>query len=297
MLEIEGLSHVFGVREVLSGIALSLPPGRIMALLGPNGAGKTTLLRLLCGILPVQRGSIRFEGRPVEGTGAHSDWRGRVGLVTESPGLYEALSVRENLTLFARLHGLDAEAASGRVQRYAERFGLELRLGDRCGQLSKGLKQRVALARALLHEPTLLLLDEPTSGLDPDGAAQLRDWLHALKDEGRTLVLATHDLDEALALADDIRVLNRRMQVLPPPAPRWQLEVEEPACWTPWLQQRGWTVTAGDTGALWLEGREDVPESLAGLCAAGARVHAWQRAGDGMLARYRRALAQLAEAG
>jgi ABC-2 type transport system ATP-binding protein len=296
MLKVESLSHRFGEREVLSHITLELPRGRILALLGPNGAGKTTLLRLLCGILPISEGRITFDGSEVRETGRRSAWRGRVGLVTETPGLYEALAVRENLLLFARLQGLDAVTAAARVQRFAERFGLGERLDERCGTLSKGLKQRVALARALLHEPELLLLDEPTSGLDPEGAAQLRDWLHGLKAEGRTLVLATHDLAEALALADDVQVLNRRMCELPAAQPRWQLEVERAADWSAWLAARGWTASAQEQGReLLLEGRDDVPETLAALCAAGARVHAFAPAEDGMLARYRRALAQLAE--
>lgn len=215
MLQLSDVQHRFGTRVVLRDLRFTLPSGRLLAILGPNGAGKTTLLRLLCGILPLQQGRIAFGGRCPDPVGTCSDWRRQVGLLTESPGLYDLLTVRENLQLFARLQGMSALAAADCVLREAARLGLSDRLDMACGQLSKGLRQRVALARAVLHEPSLLLLDEPTSGLDPESAEALRERLRAWRAEGRTLVMTTHDLHEACAHADQIVVLQQGMVELP----------------------------------------------------------------------------------
>ena len=213
-LVLSEVQHRFGERRVLRDISFTLPPGRLLAILGPNGAGKTTLLRLLCGILPVQQGRILLGARCPDPVGECSEWRRQVGLLTESPGLYDLLTVRENLELFARLQGMSATAARDCVNREAARVGLSGRLDTPCGTLSKGLRQRVALARAVLHEPHLLLLDEPTSGLDPESAETLRERLRGWRAEGRTLVMTTHDLHEAHALADQIIVLQQGMVAL-----------------------------------------------------------------------------------
>lgn len=218
MLEVRALSHRIGARMVLRQIGFSLRAGQALAILGPNGAGKTTLLRLLCGILPVQQGEIHFGGLSPGVVARHSDWRRQVGLLTETPGLYDLLSVRQNLTLFAQLYGMAPVLAARRVAAEALAFGFEDRLDQAAGQLSKGWRQRVALARAVLHEPSLLLLDEPTSGLDPGAAEALRERVRTWRAQGRTLVFTTHDLREADALADQAIVLRQGMVALPWPS-------------------------------------------------------------------------------
>ena len=208
------LSRRFGPRLAVDDVSLDVTRGRIVALLGPNGAGKTTTMRMLAGLLRPDAGTITLDGVPVGDDTA--PLRARVGLLTETPGLWDRLSIADNLLVHARLHGLAAPAAA--VGRALARLGLAARAGDRAGTLSKGMKQKVALARALLHAPALVLLDEPTSGLDPEMARSVRDHVRDLRADGCAIVLASHNLDEVERLADTVVVINTRVVADGPPA-------------------------------------------------------------------------------
>jgi ABC-2 type transport system ATP-binding protein len=164
VLTADHLTKRFGSRVAVDDVSLDLVPGSVVALLGPNGAGKTTTLRMLGGLLEPSAGVVRLDGNRVSGR-TLATLRARIGFLTEAPGLWDRLTVRDNLLTYARLHGLSEP--NRRVDATLARFAIAERARDRTAQLSKGLKQRVALARTLLHEPTILLLDEPTSGLDP----------------------------------------------------------------------------------------------------------------------------------
>lgn len=225
ILEVTGLQHAFAAHPVLTDISLHVASQEVVAIMGPNGAGKTTLLRLLAGILPVQQGVLRCAGLPVHDDAARSRMRGHIGLLTEAPGLYEHLSVRENLTLHGRLQRIPEAALAARIQGECAQLRILDRLEQRCGTLSKGLKQRVALARALLHQPRLLLLDEPTSGLDPESSAELHAWIRTMVANGRSVILATHDFAEAQRLSDRRLVLNRRLCAWPEASPTLVLRV------------------------------------------------------------------------
>jgi len=196
-------------------VSLELVPGEIVALLGPNGAGKTTTLRMLGGLIHPTSGSVLLDHRTVTPATAPR-LRASIGFLTETPGLWERLTVRQNLTVYARVHGLVSPALA--VDRMLDLFAMTDRARDFAGELSKGLKQRVALARTLIHDPPIVLLDEPTAGLDPQSAHDLRDLVLRLRDERRAVLLSTHNLDEVDRVADRVAVLRTRLVALDTPA-------------------------------------------------------------------------------
>ena len=175
------------------------------AVLGPNGAGKTTLLGILSTLVPPSTGSVQWGDVTLHRA---SEARARIGYVGHDPGVYGDLTARENLTLFAELYGLARPAA--RAEAMLARVGLaDVAVDAPARTFSRGMSQRLALARALLHEPELLLFDEPSAALDPAGAAWLQTELRAERDAGRVVVLVTHDLDAAAAVAEHVVVLRR----------------------------------------------------------------------------------------
>jgi ABC-2 type transport system ATP-binding protein len=208
MIEAIGLTRRFGQQTAVEDLSLSVAPGEIFGLLGPNGAGKTTTLRMLGGLISPTTGRATVAGVPLVRQ-RMDEVRSKVGFLTEAPGLWDRLSVRLNLLVYARLHGIERPGAA--VDAALATFGLSDRAGSPAAQLSKGMKQKVAVARALLHKPPVVLLDEPTSGLDPQTARLVRELVLQLRDEGRTIVISTHNLDEAERLSTRIGVLQRRL--------------------------------------------------------------------------------------
>jgi ABC-2 type transport system ATP-binding protein len=211
VLSASHLTRRFGDRLALDDLSIDLKGGEIFALLGPNGAGKTTTLRLLAGLIAPTSGSVHVNGEAMTPSSA-SRLRGRIGFLTEAPGLWDTLTVRQNLLVYARLYGLPAPGRA--VDDALRLFEIPDRSHDRAAELSKGLKQRVALARSLLHNPRIVLLDEPTSGLDPESAREVRELIVGLRDEGRTVMLCTHNLDEVERVADRVAVLRTRLVAL-----------------------------------------------------------------------------------
>jgi ABC-2 type transport system ATP-binding protein len=292
-VDVRGLSKVFATRAVLDDVSLRVARGEIVALLGPNGAGKTTTLRILAGLVRPSGGGGAVAGIALEG---HLQrLRARVGLLTETPGLWDRLTVYDNLLTYARLYGV--AAPESRVRTLLDQFGLAARAGDRAGVLSKGQRQRVALMRALVAEPAVLLLDEPTSGLDPDAARVVRDAIVAARNRGVAVLLSTHQLDEAAALADRIAVLQQRLLADDTPAGlarrlpgsgRVVIEVEGDARqWTPVVAAVAATVEAsGAVLSLTLAAGRAVPDAVAALVGAGARVQAVREAGPALEAAY-----------
>jgi ABC-2 type transport system ATP-binding protein len=215
LLAADRLTRAFGDRVAVRDLSLSVAAGEIVALLGPNGAGKTTTMRMLAGLIFPTAGTITINRARISAATADAARRS-IGLLTETPGLWERLSVRTNLLTFARLHSLDNPGAQ--VTRALEQVGLEDRADEVAGNLSKGLKQRVAIARALIHRPAVVLLDEPTAGLDPASARHVRDLIAGLRTDGRAVLVSTHNLAEAEALADRIAVLKTRLLAFDTPA-------------------------------------------------------------------------------
>ena len=215
VLKASHLTRRFGERIAVDDVSFDLAPGEIFALLGPNGAGKTTTLRMLAGLIEPSSGTVALNGETVT-PDTSPRLRGQIGFLTEAPGLWDRLTTRQNLTVYARLHGL---ADPGRaVDAALDLFDIRDRAGDPAAQLSKGLKQRVALARTLLHEPRIVLLDEPTAGLDPESARDTRALILRLRGERRAIVLSTHNLDEVERVADRVAVLRSKLLGLDTPA-------------------------------------------------------------------------------
>ena len=214
MLTAAHLTRRFGNRVAVDDVSLTIASGEIVALLGPNGAGKTTTLRMLAGLIPPSAGQVHLDGVAMNAATAPR-LRRRIGFLTEAPGLWDRLTVADNLLVHARLQGVADPLAS--VRQALETFGIANRAGDRAAELSKGLRQRVALARALLHEPGLVLLDEPTSGLDPESARDVRGLVLAMRREGRAVLISTHNLDEVERVADRVAVLRSSLVALDTP--------------------------------------------------------------------------------
>ena len=201
-LRARDLGRRFGDRWAVRGVTLDVRRGEVLGLLGPNGAGKTTTVRLLTALIEPSEGSAAVEGHDVVRDAEAV--RARVGILTETPGLYDKLSASANLDFFGRLHQLPADVRAARIERSLRLFGLWDRRDDVAGTFSKGMKQKLAIARALLHEPAVVFLDEPTAALDPEAAYLVREAIEGLRRTGRTIVLATHNLDEADRLCDRI---------------------------------------------------------------------------------------------
>jgi ABC-2 type transport system ATP-binding protein len=198
----------------VDSLSIDVARGEIFGFLGPNGAGKTTTIRMLSALIRPTAGEAVVNGYRVGEQ--NTEIRRSVGLLTETPGMYTRLSAEYNFRLFAQLYGV--EDVDGQVAKYLKMMGLWERRGDVVGGFSKGMRQKLALARALLHEPDLVFLDEPTAGLDPEAAHMVRGYIRELREQGRTVFLCTHNLDEADRLCDRIAVFKTRLLVVDTPA-------------------------------------------------------------------------------
>ncbi len=216
MLRATDLGRRFGSLWAIRGVDLEVYRGEVLGLLGPNGAGKTTTVRLLTALIEPSEGRATVDGLDV--VERPDDVRARVGILTETPGLYDKLSATANLEFFGRLYGLDAATRAERIEHYLRLFSLWERRDDVAGTFSKGMKQKLAIARALLHDPAVVFLDEPTAALDPEAAYIVREAIEALRRLGRTIVLATHNLDEADRLCDRVAFIRGALLRVDSPA-------------------------------------------------------------------------------
>jgi ABC-2 type transport system ATP-binding protein len=203
VLSIEGLYKRFGSQPVLNGLDLQAARGEIMGLLGPNGCGKSTTLNIVCGLLDADAGQVLVNGEPVSPRTAAS-----VGLCPQAGALYVDLLPAENLDFFARLYGLSAPQRRQRVDELMHRFGLTAHAGTRVGRLSGGWQQRLNLAVALVHSPQLLVLDEPTASVDLQARLALWGLIEELRDSGMTIVLTTHQIQEAERLCNRVALMR-----------------------------------------------------------------------------------------
>lgn len=203
----DNLTKLYKGGKGIENLTLSIKEGEVVSLLGPNGAGKTTTVRMLSGMIAPTSGKAEVFGidvkkEPVE---IHK----HIGLLTESPGFYENMSLTFNLRFFGSFYeGIDLES---NIKKYMSELGLLDRADDPVSSLSKGLKQRLAICRCLVHEPRLLFLDEPASGLDPEAASDIKGIIKNLKKQGRTILICTHNLDEADELSDRIAIIKGRL--------------------------------------------------------------------------------------
>jgi ABC-2 type transport system ATP-binding protein len=201
LIELKNVSKYYDEHKVVDQLSFSIEQGEFFGLLGPNGAGKTTTIRMMIGLLKPSEGEIWINNLNVlqRKKDVHAD----IGVVFELPNLYVRSSIKDNLKLFADLFAVPVS----RIDEVLESLQLQERQGEKVGNLSKGWKQRVLIARALLHKPKVLFLDEPTSGLDPNTANLIRNYIKNLKQQGTTIVLTTHDMNEADELSDRVAIM------------------------------------------------------------------------------------------
>jgi ABC-2 type transport system ATP-binding protein len=192
-IDVQGLTKRYGQRTVVDHLSMQVRKGEIYGFLGPNGSGKTTSIRMMCGLLTPDGGSGHTLGLDVVREAAQI--KRRVGYMTQRFGLYEDLSIRENLEFIARVYRMDRQRE--RVDASLKKLGLDSRQQQLAGRLSGGWKQRLALAACMLHEPELLLLDEPTAGVDPNARRDFWNEIHELAQRGITVLVSTHYMDEA----------------------------------------------------------------------------------------------------
>ncbi len=205
MIHVKGLIKHYGLNAVLRGIDLHVKPGEFVTLVGSNGAGKTTLLRIVATLLQPTSGHVKIGGWQLPQHASRV--RQHIGLVSHQTLLYGDLTAAENLTFFARLYHLDN--LQERVVQALKTVGLIARQRDAVSTFSRGMVQRLTIARATLHEPDVLLLDEPYTGLDQDAARLLDDLLRREVENGRTILMITHDLTHGLNICDRVAILNR----------------------------------------------------------------------------------------
>ncbi len=239
MIQSQNLTKHFDTFHAVEDVNLDVQPGEVLALLGQNGGGKTTTIRMLTSILTPTSGWAKVAGYDV--VQRPSQVRASVGVLTEMHGLYGRMTAHEYLDFFGQAYNLSAERRKQRANDLLEYFGLQIAAHRRAGEYSKGMRQKLALARALLHEPPVLLLDEPTSAMDPESAQLVREEIARLRSSQRTIIICTHNLQEAEMLADKIAIIYRgrirasgslaelRLQLLG--LPQYQVKLSSP--WNP----------------------------------------------------------------
>jgi ABC-2 type transport system ATP-binding protein len=194
LISVQNLAKRYGKQQVLSDVTFEVAPREIFALLGPSGAGKTTIINIITQLVALDGGSVNVGVPPRQ-----------MGLMLDLGGLYPHLTCKENLSLYARIYGLPKT----RAIEVLESVGLGDSAQKTVSHLSRGMNQRLALARAILYAPKLLILDEPTSALDPGTAREVCKLLQKLREDGATILLTTHNMDEALKLCDRVALLHQ----------------------------------------------------------------------------------------
>lgn len=197
-IELEKVSRRFGQEEVLKELTWSLEAGQVYGIVGNNGSGKTVLMKCICGFLPVTSGVIKVGGRQI---GKDVDFPEGLGVIIETPGFLTGLSGKRNLEILAELRG---QLGEEEICQVLEKVGLDPSMKKPVGKYSLGMRQRLGIAQAIMEDPEFLILDEPFNGLDHRGAAEIRKILLEQKEQGKTILLASHN-------GEDIRILCDRV--------------------------------------------------------------------------------------
>jgi ABC-2 type transport system ATP-binding protein len=205
-VETRALRKEFGALVAVAGLDLEIARGEIFGLLGPNGSGKTTTIRMLTGLMPPTSGEVRVVG--IDARAEPEQVRRRIGYMSQRFGLYNDLTVAENFAFYAGLYGLRGAARRARQAELFADLGLDARASQLTGTLSGGWKQKVARACATAHHPELVFLDEPTAGVDPAARRQFWQIIGGLADQGMTILVTTHYMDEA-SRCDRLAILSR----------------------------------------------------------------------------------------
>ncbi len=207
VISVSGLTKRFGATIAVNDVSFDVPRGELFGFLGPNGAGKTTTIRMLTGILTPDAGTVSIEGIDIQKHPIAAKMH--MGIIPEMSMVYTDLTAKQNITLAGRFYGMHRRAAEERTDQLLELFGLAERKDDRVEGFSKGMKQRVLIASALVPNPRVLFLDEPTSCLDVQSQRLIRGTIREMNDAGTTVLLTTHNIEEANALCDRVGIINR----------------------------------------------------------------------------------------
>jgi ABC-2 type transport system ATP-binding protein len=248
-LEIDQVTKRYGATVALDGLTFDVPVGQVFGFLGANGAGKTTTMRICLGIVAADEGEIRWSGRPV-GDVPRRTW----GYLPEERGLYPRMGVLDQLVYFASLYGEAPAVARREAVAWLDRFQIPEYAARRAEELSKGNQQKVQFIAAILHKPDVLLMDEPFTGLDPINLVILREAFTELRDQGRTIIFSTHQMEAAEALCESVAIVDRGRLVA-----GGRLRDLKRASGQRWIR-------------IALEGREPAPDWLAGIGGV-VRVH------------------------
>lgn len=208
-LEIKNVTKRYARHTALDGVSLDIEKGRVFGLLGPNGAGKTSLIRIINRITGPDEGEVFFDGRPMT-----KDDIMRIGYLPEERGLYRKMKVGEQAIYLARLKGVEAKEAKRRLETWFEKFDIMPWWNKKVEELSKGMQQKVQFVCTVIHEPELLIFDEPFSGFDPVNADLLKKEILQLKDQGRTVIFSTHNMQSVEEVCDDFALIDKSKVVL-----------------------------------------------------------------------------------
>lgn len=209
MIHVENLIKKFSELTAVDNISFNVAEGEIFGFLGPNGAGKTTTIRMLATLIAPSSGEILINGINIK---KDADYiRNIIGILTETPGMYEKNTAYENLKFFASFYKIDKSIITANIEKFLKMFELWDRRNDLVVTFSKGMKQKLAIARALIHEPKILFLDEPTAALDPESAHMVRNFIESLQKEKITVFLCTHNLEEAQALCNTVCIIKKKI--------------------------------------------------------------------------------------
>lgn len=212
MLKIRDLHKKYGNYHALDGLSMEIRDGALFGFVGPNGAGKTTTIKIMTGLLKPDRGSVELDGKDM--LADTMSLRRKIGYVPDHFGLYDNLKVSEYMEFFAGCYHLEGFEARKRAHNLLEQVGLCDRLDTFVDGLSRGMQQRLCLARALIHDPELLIMDEPTAGLDPRTHLEFRQMVWELHEQGKTILLSSHNLAELSELCTDIGIIDSGKMVL-----------------------------------------------------------------------------------
>jgi len=282
-LQIDQVTKRFGTTTALDALSFDVPPGEVFGFLGANGAGKTTTMRICLGIISPDAGEIRWQDTPVRDVPRRT-W----GYLPEERGLYPRMGVLDQLVYYASLYGVSPERARREAVAWLTRFQIREHADRRAEQLSKGNQQKVQFIAAILHGPEVLLMDEPFTGLDPLNLVLLREAFMELRDQGRTLIFSTHQMEAAEAMCESVAIVDRGRLVAGGPlrelkrasGRQWvRLAIEGDSPAPAWLSElRGVDVVRRDaTGAeLELLPGEEPAATLADLLGRGATVRRFE---------------------
>ena len=217
-IDVHNLTKKFRENIAVEKLTFHVDKGEIFGLLGPNGAGKTTTVRMLCSLIAPTSGSVSINGYDIANVEGSMKARKVIGLVPDNVGLYDSLSAVDNLEFYGRMYETPEKLVKENIEKYLRMLDLWEKRNQKVGTYSKGMKQKVAVARAIIHDPEILIMDEPTANLDPEASKTIRDFILELKRENRTIMLNTHNLDEAQRICTKIGVLKTRLVAVDTPA-------------------------------------------------------------------------------